>query len=162
MPRTPSSLDASTSALKRGRPRVEPYTVDEVAELLAVEPEQIQRALLPKFRKDFFPHAFESAEGWRIPPRDVRNLLGPSLPKPFWVSEFAELIGFSVPYVGELIRAGIIKATMILGSQRILETEFWNLPKHRPSGLKKRPRADTKRKAAPPPPSFFSEGVSRP
>lgn len=151
---------ANPNPKPRGRPRVEPYSAAEVAELLAVEPELVERALGGRFRKDFFPHAFERAGQWRIPPRDVRALLGPGLPRPLWVSEFAELIGFSVPYVNELIRAGIIRSTMILGSRRVLATEFWNLPKHRPTRLKKHPRIIAGDGAAAPPPSFFSEGAS--
>lgn len=147
-------------AVKRGRPRVQPYSVAEVAELLDVDPAQVERALGSRFRKDFFPHAFERDGAWWIPPRDVKALLGPGLPKPFWVSEFAELIGLSVPYVNELIRAGVIKTRMILGSRRVPETEFWNLPKHRPAGLKKRPGSATAQADAPgPPSSFFSEEV---
>lgn len=148
---------SNVSPQPRGRPRVEPYSAEEVAELLAVEPDLVRRALSGRFRKDFFPHAVERAGQWCIPPRDLRALLGPGLPRPFWVSEFAELIGFSVPYVNELIRAGIIRSTMILGSRRVLATEYWSLPKHRPTTLKKRPRA-AGADAAAPPPSFFSEG----
>lgn len=155
MPRSaPSSNDAP--AVTRGRPRVLPYSVDEVAELLCVEPSQVERALLPRFRADFFPHAFERDGAWCIPPRDVRALLGPGLPRPYWVSEFAELIGFSVPYTNELIRKGIIKTRLILGSTRVPATEFWELPKHRPDGLKKRPKSSVKGAAAPGAPSFFS------
>lgn len=155
MPRSPANTNLD--AAEKGRPRVVPYSVDEVAELLCVEPSQVERALLPRYRADFFPHAFERDGAWCIPPRDLRALLGPGLPKPYWVSEFAELIGFSVPYTNELIRAGVIKTHMLLGSQRILETEFWDLPKHRPAGLKKRPKSSAVGAAAPAAPSFFSE-----
>jgi len=156
MPRSVSSSN-DAPAVTRGRPRVLPYSVDEVAELLRVDPEQVERALLPRFRRDFFPHAFEQDGVWCIPPRDVRALLGPGLPTPYWVAEFAELIRFSVPYVNELIRTGIIKTHPILGSRRVLSTEFWKLPPHRPDGLKKRPKSSAKGAAAPAAVSFFSE-----
>lgn len=144
-------------AVTRGRPRVLPYSVAEVAELLCVEPSQVERALLPRFRGDFFPHAFERDGVWCIPPRDLRALLGPGLPRLYWVSEFAALIGFSVPYTNELIRRGIIKTRMILGSTRVSATEFWDLPAHRPEGLRKRPKSSAKGAAAPAALSFFSE-----
>lgn len=156
MPRSATSSN-DAPAVTRGRPRVLPYSVDEVAELLCVEPEMVVRALGSRFRGDFFPHAFEKDGAWWIPPRDLRALLGPGLPRPFWVSEFAELIGFSVPYVNELIRKGVIKTRMILGSTRVPATQFWELPEHRPAGLRKRPKSSAKGAAAPAALSFFSE-----
>ncbi len=155
MPR--SAANTNLDAAAKCRPRVVPYSVDEVAELLCVESEMVMRALSGRFRGDFFPHAFEKDGAWCIPPRDLRALLGPGLPRPFWVREFAELIGFSVPYTHELIRAGVIKTRMILGSVRVPATQFWDLPAHRPDGLKKRPKSSTKGAAAPAAPSFFSE-----
>lgn len=141
---------------KRGRPAAAVYSAVEVAELLDVEPGVVMRALSnPAFRKETFPNATETNEGWKIPARDVRALMGPDLPRLYWVSEFAQLIGYSVPYLNELLDKGVIGSRMVLGSRRVPATEYWKLPQHRPSAVRKRPTSKREGKAAPPPLSFF-------
>lgn len=136
---------------KRGRPSAQWFTAVEIATFLDVEAERVERSLeLEKFRKSFWPHAERRGldGAWMIPERDLVKLLGPSIPKPLWVSEFAEFIGYSVAQVGVWIREGVIPTVTIFGRRRVLATELWKLPKHRPAAIKRKcPRID-RRKAA--------------
>lgn len=129
-----------SGAPQRGRPRAAVYSPEEVAEFLGVEVTRVLRALESrKLREDTFPHATQKDGAWIIPNRDMLKLLGPGMPRLLPVAEFAELIGFSVPYVNELIGKGVIKHRMALGNKRIPASEYWDLPPHRPSCLRKFP-----------------------
>lgn len=152
----------------RGRPPAANYSPADVADLLNVDVTRVLRALAnQKLRLEMFPHAFEKGGEWNIPSRDMVKLMGPGLPRLYWVSEFSELVGLSVPYLNELINLGVVKHRMVLGRKRVPATEYWNLPKHRPSCLRKLPPdlAGTEPEGdaeAPAPPSFFSEEVPTP
>ncbi len=153
----PASTEAPTPKRGRGRPPASIYSPTDVADLLCVDVTRVLRALeSAKLRADVFPHAFQKGNEWNIPARDMVKLMGPGLPRLYWVSEFAELVGLSVSYLNELISLGVVKHRMILGTKRVPETEYWNLPAYRPSCLRKRPSMADGDAA---PPSFFSEEV---
>ncbi len=132
----------------RGRPSAQWFTAAEVATWLDVSAELVERSLsIEKIRTAFWPHAEARGESWMVPERDLRRMLGPGLPRPLWVSDFAELIGYSVPQVNAWIREGVIPTVMIFGKRRVLETEFWNLPKHMPASGRKCPKIPPKQAA---------------
>ncbi len=128
--------------LKRGRPRAAWFTALEVATWLDVDEGVVRRSLeLEKFRKSLWPHAEKRGEPgvWMIAERDLQRLLGTRLPRPLWVSEFAEFIGYSVAQVNLWIRSGEIPSVMIYGRRRVMESVIWALPKHLPVRERKCP-----------------------
>lgn len=138
---------------KRGARPSGVYEVDEVADLLGVEPCVVQRSLeRDKMRADAFPNARRAVDDlgrWLVPWRDVRRLLGPGELKLYPVAEFADLIGFSVSYVHNLCSRGVVEYRLVLGEKRIPASQYYKLPPHRPEPVADRPR-----------PSFFSGGSS--
>lgn len=159
--RSPADADSNLSlaealpAPKRGRPSAQWFTADEVACWLDVSTDVVARSLeLEKFRKSLWPHAeARGANGaWMIAERDLIKLLGPGIPRPLWVSEFAEFIGYSVAQVNEFIRSGEIPTVLIYGRRRVLETVIWQLPKTVPvQRVRRCPRIKR------PAPSFFAD-----
>lgn len=150
------SLADALPKRQRGRPSALWFSPEEVAAFLDVGPEIVLRSLeMPKFRASLWPHAEQGGpEGsWRVPERDVQKLLGPGLPRPLWVKDFAEFIGYSVPQVNVWIRAGVIPSVTIFGKRRVLESVIWELPKHMPAGS--RPCPAVAKQAAPAAPSSF-------
>lgn len=142
--RAATAMPADTSKRGRGRPVAAVYGPEEVADLLNVEVTGVLRALANgKLRGDMFPGAFEKDGEWRVPSRDMVKLMGPGLPRLFWVREFAELVGLSVPYLNELINLGVVQHRMVLGRKRVPATEYWNLPKHRPACVREFPQSLT-------------------
>lgn len=136
---------------KRGARPSGVYEVDEVADLLGVEPCRVQRSLeSDKMRADAFPNARRADDGsgrWLVPWPDVRRLLGPGEPRLYSVAVFADLIGFSVSYVHDLCTRGVVQHRLVLGEKRIPASQYYSLPPHRPEPVADRPR-----------PSFFSGG----
>ncbi len=127
------------SARGRGRPAAPVWSVAEVADLLSVPEAWVQRAL-EKAPAVFLPGAFQDKEGlWLVPERAVKGLLGPGLPRLFSVADFAALVGFSVPWIYEMIATGAVECRTVLGHKRIPETAYWQLPAHRPEGVAARP-----------------------
>lgn len=106
-----------------------PWSVEEVAELLAVSPERVLGCLVgEKSRLLFFPGAREASGKWMIPARDVRGLRpGRKVERLYGIREFAELIGFSYHHVFKMVSAGRIQADLVLGEKRIAESEYWRL-----------------------------------
>ena len=127
----------------RGRPAARWWSVDEVAELLDVPRARVLRALAPAWRASFFPGARSGADdAWEIPDRDVRALVGVRSGEPpvlLSVERFAELIGFSRPWIYQLIRAGVVKPRRVLGFMRVPASEYWALPEERPACVAARP-----------------------
>jgi hypothetical protein len=133
------SQSRSASAGGRGRPAAPVWSVAEVADVLRVPDGWVERAL-ERAPDVFLPGSFRDAEGrWLVPERSVRGLLGPGLPRLFSVADFAALVGFSVPWIYEMIQAGAIECRTVLGHKRIPETAYWALPAHRPEGVAARP-----------------------
>lgn len=138
-------MSAVAPLKKGGRPPGKTFSPEEVADLLAVPPERVVRAL--EFHpRSFFPGAWKGSEGWIIPEREVKALLGPSLPRFVKVKTFAELLDFSLAWVYELIKTGIISKRDMLGEMRISLDEIWKIPAERPWELPNDRRA-----------SFFAE-----
>lgn len=139
------SLGDALPERKRGRPRAAWFTAAEVAAWLDVDEAIVARSLSgKKFRKALWPHAEEREGVWVIPERDLARILGPGIPRPLWVADFAELIGYSVPQVNFWISAGVIPFVMIFGKRRVLETVVWQLPKYQPATGRKCPRLPKK------------------
>jgi len=134
----PSIPLAPKAPAKRGRPAAVVYGPEEVADLLGVPVAWVLRAL-NQAGSVFFPGAFRDGSDWRVPERVVRGLLGPGLPQLYSVAEFAALIGFSVPWVYELIELGVIECRTVLGHKRVPSTAYWSLPAARPAGVGARP-----------------------
>jgi hypothetical protein len=137
---TPAQQPADTAKKGPGRPSgaVLAWNVQRVADLLGVPESRVERAcaLSPRL---FFPGAFQRDGAWLIPERDVRALVGPELPRLLKVSEFADLIGLSVPWIYELIALDVIPHRRVLGHVRIPATAYWELPEGRPPEMPARP-----------------------
>jgi hypothetical protein len=114
------------------------WDAQRVADLIGVPEARVQRAcaLSPRL---FFPGAFQRDGEWMIPERDVKALVGPDLPRLLKVSEFADLIGLSVPWVYQLIGLAIIPHRRVLGKVRVPATAYWTLPEGRPPEMPARP-----------------------
>lgn len=155
------SLAEALPAPKRGRPSAQWFTAAEVATWLDVNTDVVARSLeLDKFRKSLWPHAEPRGEAgvWMIAERDLVKLLGPGIPRPLWVSEFADFIGYSVAQVNVMIRGGEIPTVMIYGRRRVLETVIWQLPKAVPVKRARRcPEILRKPRAGRPASSFFPD-----
>lgn len=106
-----------------------PWSVDEVADLLAVPVERVLGCLeVEKCRLLFFPGARLVAGKWVIPAGDVRGLRpGKRVERLYSIREFAELIGFSYHHVFKMVTAGRICGELVLGEKRIAEGEYWRL-----------------------------------
>lgn len=154
------SLAEALPAPKRGRPSAQWFTAEEVATWLDVNTDVVARSLeMEKFRKSLWPHAELRGEAWMIAERDLVKLLGPGIPRPLWVSEFAEFIGYSVAQVNVMIRSGEIPSVMIYGRRRVLETVIWSLPKQVPVKRARRcPQLVRKPRSGRPASSFFADG----
>lgn len=136
------SPTTSSSKKRPGRPPGVPYfTAEELAELLDVPVARMQRALeCPKLRAVTFPMARKGETGsWRIPVREARGLVGGELQRLYSLADFAELVGFSVPYIYELASVGVIKVRKVLGLKRVAADQYWQLPKERPQGMRSWP-----------------------
>lgn len=142
------SLAEALPAPKRGRPSLAWFTAAEIAAWLDVGEGIVQRSLdLEKFRKSLWPHAEQRGKdgAWMIAERDLQRLLGPGIPRPLWVSDFADFIGYSVAQVNVMIRSGEIPSVMIYGRRRVMESVIWSLPKHLPVRERKCPIIRRKR-----------------
>jgi hypothetical protein len=144
---------------RRGRPAAVSFSPDEVAAFAAVPLARVATVLRhDRARPLFFPGAWHDGQGWRIPERDLKALLGPKLQGPaadagkawklYPVAEFADLIGFATDYVYELIERGVITARKVLGQLRISAQVYYTLPAERPAAIPPRPASFFSRKSA--------------
>lgn len=136
---------------ERGRPSAQWFTAAELATWLDVPEDRLVRSLTgEKLRRSLWPNAEQRGEAgeWLVPERDLLRVLGPGIPRPLWVSDFAEVIGYSVAQVSSWIRAGLIPTVLIFGKRRVLESVLWELPKHMPAKVRKCPKIPAGRKAA--------------
>lgn len=123
---------------KRGRPTAAVFSPEDAAQLLAVSPAMVRRALALG-ASSFFPGAKEQDGDWTIPERDLRALLGPGLPPLLTVKAFAQLISKSADWVYDLVQRGVIRKREICGSIRIPSDEYWRLPAQMPAAIPARP-----------------------
>ena len=147
MPAKPANQAAPKAPARRGRPAAAVYAPEDVAQLMGVPVAWVLRAL-DQAAPVFFPGAFRDGSQWQVPERVLRGLLGPGLPQLFTVADFAALIGFSVPWVYELIDIGVIECRTVFGHKRVPSTAYWSLPAARPAGVGVRPHFFSEDKTA--------------
>ncbi len=117
----------------RGRPRSRTFSRDEAAQLLGVSVARLEKGIAAGLIK---------ADGDRIHERALRRALDLEdlPPRLLSVADFAELIGFSRPWIYDLIAAGQIDgARKVLGQWRIPISLYWDLPEQLPAGAPARP-----------------------
>lgn len=103
------------------------YAIDEVAQLLDVDPDVVRRALELE-PGSYFPGAFINGDGsWVIPATDMRRLFGGREEPLFGLSRLAELLDLSYDHVRKEAKAGRIRTEMVLGVIRVPASEYWRL-----------------------------------
>lgn len=144
----------TTPPRKRGRPPLATLSLDEVAEVLCWPVSALERLL----RKcpELLPGAAESPNGWTVPERALRELLGARtgpLPPMAGVAEVAAFLGRSERQVYRLIHLrdpktgrALLPAKQILGEYRVAVADVIKLPPAYPDWAPSRPA----------PSSFFS------
>jgi len=139
---------------KRGRPPLATLSLDAVADALGWEPAALERVL--NKCPDVLPGAVKGPDGWTVPERALRDLLGARagpLPPMASVAEVAAFLGRSERQVYRLLRLkdpksgkALLPAKQILGEYRVEVAEVLKLPPAYPDWAPSRP----------PPLSFFS------
>lgn len=124
---------------RRGRPAARLFFAHEVADLLGVELPWFNSAM-DKSAASFFRGAFQDQDGWKIPERDVKALLGPELQRLYSIQEFAWLISKPARTVHSWIECGAIPARKIMGEWRIAADVYYTIPAEKPACLPARPK----------------------
>jgi hypothetical protein len=145
---------------KRGRPPLASLTLDEVADALAWPAVALERLLCKC--PELLPGAVEGPDGWSVPERALRDLLGArtgALPPMASVADVAAFLGRSERQVYRLLHLrdphtgrALLPARRILGEYRVAVADVLKLPPAYPDWAPARPAAS----------SFFSANQSPP
>ena len=143
---TPASV---TRSLRRGRPRRRVLSLEEVAVALAWPVAALERLLVRC--PDTLPGAVRGADGWEVPERALRELLGAAtgpLPQMASPAQVAEFLGKSLSQVYRLMKlrdpqsgAPLLPARRYLGDYRIRVEDVLKLPAAYPDWAPSRPGA---------------------
>ena len=126
----PPTSQSSATPGRRGRPALRVFTLAEACEVLAELREMSPAAVLAAVSRaplSFFSHARQNGDGsWRVPERDVRDLLG--VPgRAVKASTFAMWCDLPKRRVLDAMRAWELRSVVLLGQRRIPVSEFTRL-----------------------------------
>lgn len=135
------ALTAAPTKARRGRPSTRFFSVDECADFVRCGADVLRRLLdtVP----GLLPGAVETADGWRVPERALRVVLGAAvgpLPALATVAEVAQCLRLDVSTIYKLLKARdaagkpVLSHRVIWGQKLVLAADVLALPANRVGG----------------------------